>query len=53
MVQQKVDFSLSCKVPRLKDRREAEQNSDRDDDEVDNGKSEDEAAVSVKKDCIF
>ena len=32
-----VDSDFSCKVPRLKERREAEQNSDGDDDGVNNG----------------
>ena len=49
MAHQKVDSYFSCKVPRLKERRVAEQNSDG----VNNGTSKDQAVVSLKKDHVF
>ena len=53
LAQRKVDSCFSCKVPRLKERREAERNSDGDDNELNNGTTKDQAAVSQKKDHIF
>ena len=48
----KVESYFSRKVPRLEERREAEQNSDGDDDEVNNGTRKDQAVISLKKDRI-
>ena len=55
MAHRKVDTYFSCKVlvPRLKERREAEQNSDGGDDTVNNRTSKDQAVVSLKKDRVF
>ena len=50
--QRKVDSCFSCKVPRLKERREAEWNFE-DDNEVNDWTSKDQEAVSLKKDCVF
>ena len=49
----KVDSYFSCKVARLAERREAEQNSDGDDDGVNNRTSKQQAVASLKKDRIL
>ena len=55
MAHRKVDSYFSCKVivPRLVERREAEQNSDGGDNGVNNGTSKNQVVVSVKKDHVF
>ena len=53
MVHRKVDSYFSCKVPRLEERIEAEENSDGDDDGVNNRTSKGQAVVSLKKDHVF